>query len=537
MKRYSQQRGYLLILAVILIVIIGFIGAVSVYLFINNSRASSDYYQSTQAFYLAESGAENAFHAIVPAGASSSCQSTSITNASAGAGVYTVSGTVYAANPTTTLSSALTATATSISVASTSGYSSTGGLLLIDKEIVSYANVTGNTFVQVTRGAYSSTATTHSVGTAIGQYQCNLTSTGGVSNLNTPSNPGDPLGKRVLTVPLALQDGWIVGSNFNQNWGLARWNNPILKQWNSAVISAANATNLYAIDLISYIDGWAVGQAQSNNLLMLHWNGSSWSRVLPNATVNADLNGVFCNKGDDCWAVGAFQGNSPVVERWQGSSLGWSRSSAPNVSASLNSVACNSSTDCWAVGTQVNNDPIIFRWNGTSWSRWATMPTPAARANLNSIACNSSSDCWAVGNNSTTTGAALIMHWNGSSWSRTTPTPVTAASLNGISCGDSSNCWAVGNAGGSAMYVVRYNGSTWAQTTVPVSGNFSLYDIKCITSADCWMVGSNGFILHWDGGVWTSYAVQGYFPNQILYAVDALGIGTPSLQSIWKELF
>ena len=64
------------------------------------------------------------------------------------------------------LTAALTVTATTITVDSTSGFPSTGGVL-IEGEIATYTGTTSTTFTGVTRGARSTTAAAHSNGSSV----------------------------------------------------------------------------------------------------------------------------------------------------------------------------------------------------------------------------------------------------------------------------------------------------------------------------------------------------------------------------------
>ena len=70
---------------------------------------------------------------------------------------------------TTTLDGALTDSATTVTVASTSGFDSSG-TLFIENEQITYTGTTSTTFTGATRGANSTTAAAHSDGTQIAQF-------------------------------------------------------------------------------------------------------------------------------------------------------------------------------------------------------------------------------------------------------------------------------------------------------------------------------------------------------------------------------
>jgi hypothetical protein len=68
----------------------------------------------------------------------------------------------------------------------------------------------------------------------------------------------------------------------------------------------------------------------SGGELIIHWNGSSWSRAGPYGSVpNRKLYSVHCVATDDCWATGEKDGSSANIIRWDGSS--WSAVSAASL--------------------------------------------------------------------------------------------------------------------------------------------------------------------------------------------------------------
>ena len=67
-------------------------------------------------------------------------------------------------------------------------------------------------------------------------------------------------------------------------------------------------------------DCWAVGEAE-NGELIIHWNGSSWSRAGPYGSIpDKTLYSVHCVAGNDCWAVGEDE-NGELIIHWNGSDL------------------------------------------------------------------------------------------------------------------------------------------------------------------------------------------------------------------------
>ena len=89
-------------------------------------------------------------------------------------------GVVYGA-ASSTLSSAITATDTSITVASVSGFPSPAGTIVIEAEIIAYTGISTNTFTGCTRPATSSTTqsprTEHAAGITVRQYSSQTSGT------------------------------------------------------------------------------------------------------------------------------------------------------------------------------------------------------------------------------------------------------------------------------------------------------------------------------------------------------------------------
>jgi len=186
-KSYKQQ-GFLLPVAVLMILVVGFLAVAISYLFTDSTNATTNILQSTKALYLAESGLESAQHSILMN--NSSCTSinggTNFTNATfTGAqGLFTVTGATNSTS--TTLSSAISATATTIPLTNTTGFTN-NGTILIDNELINYASISGNNLINATRGILGTSATTHSSSANVIENLCILTSKGGVPNLNASS--------------------------------------------------------------------------------------------------------------------------------------------------------------------------------------------------------------------------------------------------------------------------------------------------------------------------------------------------------------
>lgn len=85
---------------------------------------------------------------------------------------------------TTTLTSSITNTQTTIPVVSTTGFSSSGDIIIED-EIISYTGITSVSFTGCTRGAHGSASSSHPNGSDVGGAQALAANTPGTLMLNT----------------------------------------------------------------------------------------------------------------------------------------------------------------------------------------------------------------------------------------------------------------------------------------------------------------------------------------------------------------
>jgi Tfp pilus assembly protein PilX len=525
----KNQQGFLTILTVTLIVVMSFLAISMAYVFSSNTSSVSNFQAANRAFYLAESGLEQATRALLlPSIATrSSCAGLNISNSAVSGGTFTTTATgpFAAPSPPTTLSGALTNSATTIPVVSTTNYQSSGRIM-IDRELINYTATNSTNFLNATRGVDNTTATTHVSGTTVGQYQCQLSASGGSPTL-TPANPGDPGGIRILTEVIQLQEAWVAGNKPGaNNFTFIHWNNPTEVAWSNASFASASSVNLNGISMLSYDDGWAVGA----NRTFVRWNGSTWTPQTPAAIPNVTMNSVYCNAANDCHAVGQNSGGA-LFARWDGAS--WTRIIPSNSSNNnLNSVYCDASNDCWAVGNNTGNK--FYQWNGSGWA--GIVVGALSGFNFNGVFCNSSTDCWAVGADN------VFGRKNGASWADATVTErgsIPSVQYNSVYCVASSDCWAVGNTNASNNLFVHWNGTSWARDPSTPSPKVNLNGVACMDTNDCWAVGASsggqGTFFHWDGTSWTNVVVSG-MPNVALNAVAVIG---PNSQpwSMWSENF
>jgi hypothetical protein len=256
----------------------------------------------------------------------------------------------------------------------------------------------------------------------------------GVRWSRAPSpNPGFPAGPNGLAGVSAVSasDAWAVGS-----YGLGslthpvktlvlRWNGTRWAQVPSPSPGGVNGSQLLGVTSTPKSGAWAVGVANGATLA-LRWTGVRWTHVpTPSPGASASLTAVTAVSASDVWAVGwtaATGGNGPhqtLVLHWDGTR--WSRAASPSpprASSELTAVSAISAASAWAVGnvrgTQ-SSRTLILRWNG---ARWRRVPSPSpGNSVLYGVSDVSARDALAVGTGgSGLRSAALILRWTGSRW-------------------------------------------------------------------------------------------------------------------------
>ena len=339
------------------------------------------------------------------------------------------------------------------------------------------------------------------------------------------SLPGQLLGVSAVSA----SDAWAVGAGgtgtLTLHWDGASWTKV-------ASPSPGSLASLAAVAAVSRSDVWAVGSYRTssggNKTLILHWNGTSWTRVpspSPEVTDGSFLTGVSAVSASGAWAVGWYyltggEASNTLILHWNGTS--WTRMPSPNPSHlgfnALNSVSALSAAAVWAAGS-IDTGTLILRGNGTSWAR---VPSPGTVAPdvLNGVSAVSASDAWAAG---ATAAGTLLLHWNGTSWTRVpSPDPAQAGNfslLNSVSAVSASDAWAAGTysttSSGTKSLALHWNGVTWAQVATPNPGGAtgtSLAGISATSPYNAWAVGDTSpgsggktLILHWNGNSWTRF--------------------------------
>jgi hypothetical protein len=160
---------------------------------------------------------------------------------------------------------------------------------------------------------------------------------------------------------------WAVGFYFNGSVDktlILHWNG---HAWNHVTSPSPGSGNaLTSVGASSASNAWAVGSVfnGSNRTLILRWNGHKWAQVSspnPGGAQRRDiLDSVTAISGSNAWAAGSFDDGDSASEQvlllhWNGSS--WKPVTGPKVGAAneLFAVGASSASNIWAVGDYFSN--------------------------------------------------------------------------------------------------------------------------------------------------------------------------------------
>ncbi len=574
MSRPVLQRGFLIIAAMALIVIVGFLVMALAFIFTGDVTSSGTHAQSAKALFLAETGIEvntgRLLSPTLPPTLPLTLRRVACTDAALnqivppvayGEGMYTVTvmnldftaaGTapVYATGATLT-GAGIDAIVNTIPVDSTTGYASRGRIM-IDREIIDYHGIVGNSFVNAVRGMDGSIPVPHVAGTRVGYYQCNLQSRGGVPDFTNID------GQRWLNIGVQLQEGWAVGQRTGNNLTFLRWNRPTQIAWNNASFNVGGVAraDLNSVSMLNYADGWAVGD-ERNGFTIRRWNpaGNTWAASpgipAPAGDYIQDLRGVSAVSSLEAWAVGVRADDPPgapqrryTVLRWNGA--GWCLLVPAPAAACSNGITIpadsNANTrDLDAVhvidtdgnglgnfGFAVGNNGRALRYTGAAW---VEDNPPAGTPRLRGVYVLSAAQVWAVGSN------GAIRRWQSGTW--TSFASPTGENLNSVYMLDTNgdgladDGWAVGDEDGNEL-ILRWNGVAWVRFGPGPAPDEPLRSVYCVGVSDCWAVGDNETILHWDGVAWGDQSPS--LTGNDLRSVAIIGARL-SPQAGWQEDF
>lgn len=549
----GKQRGASLLAVIFLLVVVAFFGTVVVSLVATQSFTSVNEMQSTQAFYVAEGGLERAVgYFLGPTLAGRvTCAGLPGAATSLNPGLFQLNietgSPFYSTTATTIPAGGVAAGDTVIPVVSTVNYAPFGRLM-IDRELIDYTGTTATSFTGALRGRDGTLAAPHIAGAKVGQNQCTVTSTGGVTDLSAGAR-----GRRVQRAGLQLQEAWAVGDN------------GVILRWNGVTWALFTATGapMRSVSMDSYANGWAVGNVVGGLAQIRRWNPDgtpSWDPVAGPVEATVQLNAVQTLAHNEAWAVGNDRGgppNSVLILHWDG--IGWTffDSLVNQHLYALSMVDIDNdgrADDGWAAGERrgcINPGPTILRWNkgGNNWRcpLPGVLPTTGDQ-HLRGIFMISGMKGWAVGDRrGCGNPGPTFLRYEAGRWECPVGVILPAVAnqadqdLYGIFMLSANDGWAVGATGGGGgaicptnqARILRWDGATWS--CWPSFINQHLRAVACATPNDCWAVGDAGTILHWDGNAWSVHPQSGAVTIQNLRGIHIIGPRARP-QAAWREV-
>jgi hypothetical protein len=207
----------------------------------------------------------------------------------------------------------------------------------------------------------------------------------------SPTPPGQVVALFAVSA-VSATDVWAVGRDLTSTVGktlVLHWDG---RAWTQVPSPSPGSDNqLAGVHMNSATDGWAAGW-ESNSLgenltLVLHWDGSKWTRVpSPSPGLRnggSQLMAVSALTGSDAWASGLFSPKGAVegtlLLHWNGTA--WTRVPAPSPSpggptggSGLTGIDMVATADVWSAGLTFDStgkeQTLLLHWNGTTWTRF-----------------------------------------------------------------------------------------------------------------------------------------------------------------------
>jgi hypothetical protein len=269
------------------------------------------------------------------------------------------------------------------------------------------------------------------------------------------------------------------------------------------------STTLLAGAAVNANDAWAVGDERggiSSTPLILHWNGTTWSKAATTGIADVQLAAVVAS-ASQVWVCATPGGGPNDIYRRSGSR--WLKVASP-ASVPNTMITSGPAGQVWAIG---QTDSALARWTGKAWHVYQTGLT-SNNDSIGALGFEGSRDGWAVGNDG---AQALVLRWNGTTWRKA----AAPALPSGAASGDlyyvlvtPTGVWATGQlqpkAGGAPInWLVHWNGSSWATVAMPAGfAEPNVGNISAGTSGQPQWIGGDSIgdastYLHYSSGSWS----------------------------------
>jgi hypothetical protein len=324
------------------------------------------------------------------------------------------------------------------------------------------------------------------------------------------STPGGLTGVAATSAKNAWAVGY-AGSSASPKVLMLHWNGTAWSRVTRPSVLTGRG-ELSAITVVNAKDAWAAGFTggfvnTSRRTLLLHWNGTAWSEVTRPAPIPGFLNAVTATARGG-WAVGGVPNghNFPKALALRLSGTKWSRVSVP-LGVDITGVAITGTNAAWAIAATEQQYEFVY-WNGRTWtSKFSILPEQDFFI-LGGIAAGPRGAAFTVGYEFPSGGrqVPVSLKLAGSRWKKVTVRAPSNAVQSAVTFAPGGTPWAAGSAG-SATLIMRWNGKAWTRVASPSPGSPDGLDGLGFASArDGWAVGSSGsdtVILHWNGSAWS----------------------------------
>ena len=256
---------------------------------------------------------------------------------------------------------------------------------------------------------------------------------------------------------------WAVGGNTGDGGRILHFNGA---NW---YLFAQVTLPIYAIDMVSANEGWAVGATGQ----ILRYVSGSWQTV-PSPT-SKRLYAIKMIDADDGYIVGQ---SGTILRYRDGSWIRLHEEDGELTTRDLRAVSVVDANNIWIVGGDAGDSGRIVYCDNSRCVFYDYADAP-----LHAVAMTSSGSGWAAGE------GGLIARYENGIWSSTdSPTTRTLRSISAVSRHE---IWAVGGDPENPR-LLRYDGETWQAMFSPTSG--ILYGVAA-TPTDAWAVGASGTLL------------------------------------------
>lgn len=551
----QQQKGFLLVVALTIVVIFALLSAALVSIYIRSTEVARQLQAIPAAAALAESGLENAKNmlAITTLSTRPSCASLSSTRSlSTGNSTITSAGAPSTLFTTLAVAIANNTTPSTLTVTSTSGFP-TAGWIMIGREVFQYGYIADSTtFGNVTRALEGSLPTEHQVGAIVSQNQCAIISTGTSPAANVTA-------KRQYQQSLRQPVVFAVGSNGS----IFSWNTPTELTWSMQTLS--NTSDLNSISALNYGSAWAVSSVVGANTYFARLQGTTWTGFAVKFPINTGLWGVYATSEAEVWALGARHGNDTNIIRWirntTNDNTNWCQLPCGGITLSEASVQ-NQDKDLYALKAyDINGDNladvgfavggnagtgVIMYYSGTGWSPINKTPLsyniPANTGNLRGLdmtpnGSNAPKEVFFVGQTSNGSPPGLLIRLRITGGVPAWTTITFAQKLRAVSVIDTNGdgLAELGCAVGDNGFIAIFNESLATSTTTLTGASTTpIESVVILNTNDIWVTGDNGLRFHYDGTSWTS-ATNNVTTSNNIYSVVAIYPKSTSLSG-WKEI-